>query len=153
MKKSYEELAIELKAISENVKYEITVLSNMSALIYDALDDLNWCGFYLTKDEKLILGPFQGKVACTEIEFGKGVCGTAFVRNETVLVKDVHQFEGHIACDSASNSEIVVPVHKNGSILGVLDIDSPKLARFDETDKTGLEKLVLILEEKLGSLG
>lgn len=149
---SYDELAVSLKAISENVKYEITVLSNMSALIYDALDDLNWCGFYLVRDGKLILGPFQGKIACTEIEFGKGVCGTAYQRNETVLVKDVHQFEGHIACDSASNSEIVIPVHKDGRILGVLDIDSPKLARFDESDKLGLEQLVLVLEEKLENM-
>lgn len=152
MKMSYDELAVSLKAISKNVKYEITVLSNMSALIYDALDDLNWCGFYLAQDGKLILGPFQGKIACTEIEFGKGVCGTAYQRNETVLVKDVHQFEGHIACDSASNSEIVIPVHKDGRILGVLDIDSPKLARFDESDKRGLEQLVLALEEKLKSM-
>lgn len=149
---SYDELAVSLKAISENVKYEITVLSNMSALIYDTLDDLNWCGFYLVRDGKLILGPFQGKIACTEIEFGKGVCGTAYQRNETVLVKDVHQFEGHIACDSASNSEIVIPVHKDGRILGVLDIDSPKLARFDESDKLGLEQLVLVLEEKLSRI-
>lgn len=149
---SYDELAVSLKAISENVKYEITVLSNMSALIYDALDDLNWCGFYLVRDGKLILGPFQGKIACTEIAFGKGVCGTAYQRNETVLVKDVHQFEGHIACDSASNSEIVIPVHKDGRILGVLDIDSPKLARFDESDKLGLEQLVLVLEEKLENM-
>ena len=149
---SYDELAVSLKAISENVKYEITVLSNMSALIYDALDDLNWCGFYLVQDGKLILGPFQGKIACTEIAFGKGVCGTAYQRNETVLVKDVHQFEGHIACDSASNSEIVIPVHKDGRILGVLDIDSPKLARFDESDKLGLEQLVLVLEEKLENM-
>ena len=152
MKISYDELAVSLKAISENVKYEITVLSNMSALIYDALDDLNWCGFYLVRDGKLILGPFQGKIACTEIAFGKGVCGTAYQRNETVLVKDVHQFEGHIACDSASNSEIVIPVHKDGRILGVLDIDSPKLARFDESDKLGLEQLVLVLEEKLENM-
>lgn len=149
---SYDELAVSLKAISENVKYEITVLSNMSALIYDALDDLNWCGFYLVRDGKLILGPFQGKIACTEIAFGKGVCGTAYQRNETVLVKDVHQFEGHIACDSASNSEIVIPVHKDGRILGVFDIDSPKLARFDESDKLGLEQLVLVLEEKLENM-
>lgn len=149
---SYDELTVSLKAISENVKYEITVLSNMSALIYDALDDLNWCGFYLVQDGKLILGPFQGKIACTEIAFGKGVCGTAYQRNETVLVKDVHQFEGHIACDSASNSEIVIPVHKDGRILGVLDIDSPKLARFDESDKLGLEQLVLVLEEKLSRI-
>ncbi len=152
MKMSYDELAVSLKAISENVKYEITVLSNMSALIYDALDDLNWCGFYLTQDEKLILGPFQGKIACTEIEFGKGVCGAAYQRNETVLVKNVRRFEGHIACDSASNSEIVIPVHKDGKLFGVLDIDSPKLARFDEADKLGLEMLVLILEEKLKSI-
>ena len=101
------------------------------------------------EDGKLILGPFQGKVACMEIKIGSGVCGTAVARDEIMLVRDVHQFPGHIACDSASNSEIVLPIHKNGHIIGVLDIDSPILARFDETDREGLSEFVRILEEKL----
>lgn len=145
----YKSIAADLKAISEDVNYNISILSNASALIYDALDNLNWCGFYLVQDGKLILGPFQGKIACTEIEFGKGVCGTAAIENRTVLVKDVHQFSGHIACDSASNSEIVVPVHHNGQLLGVLDIDSPLLERFDEEDQVGLELVVKTLESVL----
>lgn len=148
----YKSIASDLKAISEDVNYSISILSNASALIWDALDNLNWCGFYLSVDGKLILGPFQGKIACTEIEFGKGVCGTAYERNETVLVKDVHQFSGHIACDSASNSEIVVPIHKNGEIFGVLDIDSPSLARFDEDDKEGLELVAKTLETVLANI-
>lgn len=145
----YKDLAENLEAISENVKYDISILSNASALIWDAMDRLNWCGFYLLQDGRLILGPFQGKVACTEIELGKGVCGTAAVRNETVLVKDVHTFDGHIACDSASNSEIVVPLHKDGKLYGVLDIDSPELARFTEEDRQGLELVAGALEKHL----
>lgn len=145
----YKDLAENLEAISENVKYDISILSNASALIWDAMDRLNWCGFYLMQDGRLILGPFQGKVACTEIELGKGVCGTAAVRNETVLVKDVHTFDGHIACDSASNSEIVVPLHKDGKLYGVLDIDSPELARFTEEDRQGLELVAGALEKHL----
>lgn len=145
----YTKLAKKLTAVSENVRYEITVLANASALLFDAMQDLNWCGFYLLRDGKLILGPFQGKLACTEIALGKGVCGTSAIRNETVLVKDVHAFEGHIACDSASNSEIVVPVHRNGELVGVLDIDSPSLARFTEEDRTGLERFVRALENCL----
>ena len=145
----YKDLAENLEAISENVKYDISILSNASALIWDAMDRLNWCGFYLMQDGRLILGPFQGKAACTEIELGKGVCGTAAVRNETVLVKDVHTFDGHIACDSASNSEIVVPLHKDGKLYGVLDIDSPELARFTEEDRQGLELVAGALEKHL----
>ena len=142
----YTELSSSLTAISQEVRYNISILSNASALIWDALPDLNWCGFYLMQDGKLILGPFQGKIACTEIELGKGVCGTAAINDRTVLVKDVHTFDGHIACDSASNSEIVVPVHKDGKLYGVLDIDSPSLARFTEEDKVGLEMTVAALE-------
>ena len=149
MNEKYLSMASDLRAISEDVHYEVSILSNASALIWNALDGLNWCGFYLAVDNKLILGPFQGKIACTEIEFGNGVCGTAYVRNDTVLVEDVHQFSGHIACDSASNSEIVVPVHKNGEIFGVLDIDSPLLARFDREDQEGLELVVKTLEKIL----
>lgn len=129
--------------------YQITQLANASALLAQSLEDINWAGFYLMEDGKLILGPFQGKVACMEIKIGSGVCGTAVARDEIMLVRDVHQFPGHIACDSASNSEIVLPIHKNGHIIGVLDIDSPILARFDETDREGLSEFVRILEEKL----
>ena len=130
-------------------KYEVTTLSNMSALIFYSLPDVSWAGFYLVKDGKLILGPFQGKIACTEIKFGKGVCGTTAEKKETIIVKDVHKFPGHIACDSESNSEIVVPIFKNGELYGVLDLDSKKLERFDEKDKDLLESLVKILEKKL----
>ena len=114
---------------------------------YDTLEDLNWAGFYLMENGILVLGPFQGKTACIEIRVGKGVCGTAVERDEIMLVEDVHQFPGHIACDSASNSEIVLPIHANGEIIGVLDIDSPSLARFDEEDRTGLAEFVRIFEE------
>ena len=145
----YTELSENLKAISENVKYNISILSNASSLIWEYMDRLNWCGFYLLEDGKLILGPFQGKVACTEIQLGKGVCGTAAVKDETILVEDVHSFDGHIACDSASNSEIVVPIHKDGALYGVLDIDSPVLARFTAEDQNGLELAVKALEEVL----
>ena len=145
----YTELSENLKAISENVKYNISILSNASSLIWEYMDLLNWCGFYLFEDGKLILGPFQGKVACTEIQLGKGVCGTTAVKDETILVEDVHSFDGHIACDSASNSEIVVPIHKDGALYGVLDIDSPVLARFTAEDKSGLELTVKALEEVL----
>ena len=130
-------------------KYEVTTLSNISALIFYSLPDVSWAGFYLVKDGKLILGPFQGKIACTEIKFGKGVCGTTAEKKETIIVKDVHKFPGHIACDSESNSEIVVPIFKNGELYGVLDLDSKKLERFDEKDKELLESLVKILEKKL----
>ncbi|MGF0103440.1 GAF domain-containing protein [Bariatricus sp. SGI.019] len=129
--------------------YQITQLANASALLAQSLEDINWAGFYLMEDGKLILGPFQGKVACMEIKIGSGVCGTAVARDEIMLVRDVHQFPGHISCDSASNSEIVLPIHKNGHVIGVLDIDSPILARFDETDREGLSEFVRILEEKL----
>lgn len=148
----YNELADLTARISENVGYDISVLANASALIYDELEDLNWCGFYLLHGDKLLLGPFQGKAACTEIPVGKGVCGTAAARKETVLVKDVHCFDGHIACDSASNSEIVVPVYRKGELYGVLDIDSPVFSRFTEDDKKGLERVVKSVEESLDLL-
>ena len=142
----YKTLCQNLKAISENVTSRITVLANASALIADALDDLNWCGFYLAEGENLLLGPFQGKVACTEIEVGKGVCGTAVLKDAVQVVKDVHTFDGHIACDSASNSEIVLPIHKNGAIWGVLDIDSTRFDRFSKDDESGLLRVVGVLE-------
>ena len=133
-------------------KYEITSLSNMSALIFNTMPEVSWAGFYLVKEGKLILGPIQGKIACTEINFGKGVCGTTAVKKETIIVKNVHEFPGHIACDSESNSEIVVPIFKNRELYGVLDLDSKKLQRFDEKDKKLLESLVKILEKKLVDL-
>lgn len=120
-------------------------LSNTSAIIWMLLKDINWAGFYLYKNDELILGPFQGKPACTNIALGKGVCGSAAVKLETQLVKNVHEFEGHIACDSDSKSEIVIPIIKGKRLIGVLDIDSPIYERFDEEDKQGLEKLVGIL--------
>ncbi len=143
----YALLNSQLEALTEGVPYFITNLSNASALLYDSLGDINWAGFYLMQDGKLILGPFQGKPACTEIVIGKGVCGTAVQENKTVRVDNVHEFPGHIACDSASNSEIVIPIRCRGEIIGVLDIDSPKYERFDEADKTGLEAFVKIIEK------
>ena len=142
-------LVEQLESLISKDNYEITTLSNMSALIFYSLQDVSWAGFYLVKDGKLILGPFQGKIACTEIKFGKGVCGTTAEKKETIIVKNVHEFPGHIACDSESNSEIVVPIFKNGVLYGVLDLDSKKLERYDENDKLLLESLVKVLEKKL----
>lgn len=143
----YKLLAAQIRALAEDEPNYIPVFSNASALLYENMEDLNWAGFYIMNKGSLMLGPFQGKVACIRIELGKGVCGTAAQSNETQLVKDVHQFPGHIACDSASNSEIVVPIHSEGKVVAVLDIDSPSLSRFDENDKEGLEQFVKALEE------
>ncbi|MBQ4591320.1 MAG: GAF domain-containing protein [Clostridia bacterium] len=145
----YKELNEQLRALIGGVPHPIANLANASALLFQTLDGLNWAGFYLMENGILVLGPFQGKTACIEIPVGKGVCGTAVARGETVLVKNVHEFPGHIACDSASNSEIVVPVHKNGEIIGVLDIDSPLIGRFTEEDQAGLEEFVRILEREI----
>ena len=142
----YKTMIEQLKSLTEGEDDIISNLSNASALINETLPDLNWAGFYLMKEGRLQLGPFQGKTACLRIPLGKGVCGTAAAKDETQLVKDVHEFPGHIACDSASNSEIVVPMHKDGKVFGVLDIDSPSLNRFTEDDKNGLEEFVKILE-------
>lgn len=136
----------QLKALLENETYVIPNLCNASALLGMALKEINWAGFYLVHKNELLLGPFQGKPACIHIPIGKGVCGSAVSMNETQLVPDVHAFPGHIACDSASRSEIVVPIRANGKIVGVLDIDSPIPARFDSLDKEGLEEFVRILE-------
>lgn len=135
----YGVLLAQLKALTENVPHRIANLANASALLWQHMENINWAGFYLLEGDKLILGPFQGKPACIEIPIGKGVCGTAVSLGETVLVTNVHDFPGHIACDCASNSEIVVPVRINGSIVGVLDIDSPVIGRFTEEDRAGLE--------------
>lgn len=148
----YEMLAKQLEALISDTGWDVSVLANTSALIWDALDDINWAGFYLMRGGRLELGPFQGKPACVVIYPGKGVCGTAVMQDRTQLVPDVHKFPGHIACDSASNSEIVIPVHAGGKICGVLDIDSPLKGRFDESDQQGLETLVSVLEGRLSSL-
>ena len=127
----------------------ISAMANAVALLWEALSEINWVGFYLLKDDTLYLGPFQGKTACTVIPVGRGVCGTAAAQRTIQLVKDVHQFPGHIACDSASNSEIVLPLINDGHLLGVMDIDSPVLARFNEVDANGLNHLCSILVEQL----
>ncbi|MBR3276544.1 MAG: GAF domain-containing protein [Eubacterium sp.] len=132
----------------EEEPFYASALSNISALIMEAFPNLNWAGFYLAREGRLTVGPFQGKPACIHIEFGKGVCGTAAAEDRTVVVPDVHQFPGHIACDSASNSEIVIPIHAGGKIAGVLDIDSPLFDRFSEDDRKALEALVREIETK-----
>lgn len=158
-------LAKQIVSLAEVDAHWLPVLSNAAALLWDALDDINWAGFYLVdpvtvsvaepdaalsthdpRTPELRLGPFQGKVACVRIPFGRGVCGTAAVTKTSQLVEDVHQFPGHIACDSASNSEVVVPIFKDGQVVGVLDIDSPNVARFTQEDLTGLEQVVKALE-------
>ena len=146
---NYDMLIKELTALTDGVPYETANLANASALLWQNLPDINWAGFYKMTDGKLVLGPFQGKPACIIIPVGKGVCGTAVAQNRTQLVADVHEFPGHIACDSASNSEIVVPIHADGSIWGVLDIDSPRKNRFTETDKVGLETFVRLFESSI----
>ena len=142
----YKLLKNQLISLAEEEANYLPLLSNASALIIEGLTDLNWAGFYLMNKGSLLLGPFQGKVACIRIPLGKGVCGTAAAKNETILVDNVHEFPGHIACDGASNSEIVIPIHYNGEVAGVLDIDSPKFSRFSETDRLGLEGVVRALE-------
>ena len=146
-KTDYQLLSRELRGLIEGVNHVVANLANASALINEYLSDINWVGFYLLEDNKLVLGPFQGKVACIEIAIGKGVCGTAASEDRTLLVANVHEFKGHIACDSASNSEIVIPLHKGNKVYGVLDIDSPMLNRFTDEDKEGLELLARNIEE------
>lgn len=145
----YAQLAAELQGLIAGESDIIANLANAAALLYHSLPDLNWAGFYLLKDGELVVGPFQGKPACVRIAIGKGVCGTAVASKATMLVTNVHEFAGHIACDSASNSEIVVPMINGGKIIGVLDIDSPRLARFDAQDQTGLEEFVAILMREI----
>ena len=142
----YSVLNKELRALISGVPHKIANLANAASLLYNSLDDLNWAGFYLMEKGILVLGPFMGKPACIEIALGRGVCGTAAAENRTQLVYNVHEFPGHIACDSASNSEIVVPLRKNGAVIGVLDIDSPSIGRFDEADRAGLEAFAKIIE-------
>ena len=145
----YNLLCKQLKALTDGVSHPIANLANASALLWQSLPDLNWAGFYLLDGDKLVLGPFQGKPACIEIPLGKGVCGAAASSGKTVVVADVHEFDGHIACDSASNSEIVVPLFINGTLYGVLDIDSPLFDRFSEADRLGLEQFAAILQSNI----
>ena len=146
---NYDLLNAQLAALTDGIPYETANLANAAALLWEHLPDINWAGFYKMTDGKLVLGPFQGKTACIVIPVGRGVCGTAVAEDATQLVYDVHQFPGHIACDCASNSEIVVPIHVNGQIWGVLDIDSPSIGRFTEADREGLESFVKVLEQVL----
>ena len=146
---NYDTVAAQAAALTEGIPYETANLANVSALLWQEMPDINWVGFYKMMGGKLVLGPFQGKPACIEIPVGKGVCGTAVAEDAIQLVYDVHQFPGHIACDSASNSEIVLPIHVKGEIWGVLDIDSPYVGRFTEADREGLEKVVQVLERVL----
>lgn len=150
MKKiDYPFLAQQLATLVEGVPYEVANLANASALLWQEMPDINWVGFYKMTDGALVLGPFQGKPACIRIPVGRGVCGTAVAEDSVQLVYDVHQFPGHIACDCASNSEIVLPIHSKENIWGVLDIDSPSIGRFTEEDKAGLLEIVGILEQSL----
>lgn len=141
----YSHLQSQLRSLLEGEADFIANAANFSALLYHTLPDLNWAGFYLLKDGELILGPFQGKPACVRIALGQGVCGTAAEQRQTILVDNVNEFPGHIACDSESNSEVVVPLIKDGKLIGVLDLDSPELGRFDDDDARGLNELVKIL--------
>jgi len=146
---NYSLLAEQLQGLVTDESDRIANMANCAALLWMEMQDINWVGFYLLKRNQLVLGPFQGKPACTRIAMGAGVCGTAASIQKTVIVADVHQFPGHIACDAVSNSEIVVPVMLAGKLVGVLDIDSPQLERFDYRDQQGLELLVQVLEARL----
>lgn len=145
----YREMHQALQAVLTGETDFIANLANSAALLFWSLPAINWAGFYLLKEEELVLGPFQGKIACVRIRPGRGVCGTAAEKRQTLMVANVHEFSGHIACDSASNSEIVVPIIKDNLLVGVLDIDSPAFARFDDTDKAELEKFVQILTDAI----
>ena len=141
----YASVVAQTRALLEGERDAIANFANTTSLLYHSLPDLNWVGFYLLKDGELVVGPFQGKPACVRIALGKGVCGTAAARRATVIVENVHEFDGHIACDSASNSEIVLPLVRGDELIGVLDLDSPKFSRFDAQDQAGLEKVVAAL--------
>ena len=143
----YRDLGEQLRALLAGEPDRVANAANMAALLYHGLPDLNWAGFYFARGGALVLGPFQGQPACVRIAWGSGVCGTAASRGETVLVPDVHEFPGHIACDPNSRSELVVPLVENGRVTGVLDLDSPRLARFDEIDQMGCEQLVALFVE------
>jgi len=143
----YELIIAQAEALAEGTVWDVTLYANISALLYEALRDVNWAGFYLLREGELQLGPFQGKTACTRIPIGKGVCGTAVLEERIQRVEDVHAFSGHIACDCASASEIVLPIRENGKIIGVLDIDSPVKGRFTEEDEKGLRRVVEVIEK------
>ncbi|SET80542.1 GAF domain-containing protein [Salinibacillus kushneri] len=147
--KDYELVNKQLKALIEDEPDITANLANASALLYQFLDDVNWVGFYLYKNGELVLAPFQGLPACVRIKYGNGVCGTALKEKQTIRVENVNEFPGHIACDAASQSEIVTPIYQDGQIIGVLDIDSPNLSRFDEIDQENLEAFAKILSEHL----
>lgn len=148
----YGMLCSQLEALTEGVENNITNLANAAALLWYSLDDINWAGFYILENDLLLLAPFQGKPACVKIQLGKGVCGTAAKEKRTLRVDDVHAFKGHIACDGASKSEIVIPVFVNSRLYGVLDIDSPLLSRFDSEDEKGLGEFVKVLEGVLNAV-
>ena len=145
----YKLLCENLEALVGGVPHKIANLANAAALLYESLEGINWAGFYLLEGDTLVLGPFMGKPACIEIPMGRGVCGASAASGKTQLVPNVHEFPGHIACDSASNSEIVVPLFKEGKVIGVLDIDSPHYSRFDERDRVGLEEFAKIIEKAI----
>ena len=146
----YKLIIKQMEALADDSTDYVPVMANVSALLFHSMENINWAGFYLVKDDALILGPFQGKVACVRIDKGRGVCGTAWEQDNVQLVPDVHAFPGHIACDCDSRSEIVVPIHRNGEVFAVLDIDSPVPARFTAPDQAGLESLAASLEQILG---
>ncbi len=148
MNTDYTLLTKQMEALAETSADYVPLFSNVSALLFSSMERLNWAGFYLMKDGGLLLGPFQGKVACVKIAVGKGVCGTAASEDRVLRVPDVHKFPGHIACDAASASEIVIPLHANGTVIGVLDIDSPEKDRFDNEDEEGLRAFAAALEVK-----
>jgi len=149
LEENYKLMVQTVKAFIDGESNVIANLSNTSAIINEYVKDINWAGFYLMENGELVLGPFQGKPACIRIPIGKGVCGTTAEKAETIVVEDVHQFPGHIACDAASNSEIVIPMMKDGAVYGVLDIDSPEFGRFSDLEKKYLEEVVAILEASL----
>ena len=148
-KTDYEALEKSLGALIRDIPYETANLANASALLWQNLPDINWAGFYKLRGDKLVLGPFQGKPACIVIPMGRGVCGTAAAEEKTVRVEDVHTFPGHIACDGASNSEIVIPLYRGSALWGVLDIDSPRFSRFSPEDQQGLERFAAVISEAL----
>ena len=149
----YELLKKQAIELAGGCEWYITLCANISALLYESLDDVNWVGFYFLRDGALFLGPFQGKTACMKIDVGKGVCGTSVKESRIICVDDVHLFKGHIACDSASEAEIVFPIHYDDRIIGVLDIDSPKKFRFSKDDEAGLLQIVQVIEDRLGFIG
>lgn len=148
-RRGYDELARQLEGLLSGERHLVANSANMAALLYRSLPDVNWVGFYFLEGGELVVGPFQGKPACVRIPLGRGVCGTAAARRTTLVVPDVHAFAGHIACDADSNSEIVVPLIRGRTFLGVLDVDSPSIARFDAQDRTGLEQLAEIFVASL----